>query len=407
VTGSPVTRFRFPPFSMPAPTPSAGVPRHGSSRPGLARELLWNLVLLMTAALSLAVATGLIAQSLDAPYAIAVLLALIAADLIVLVLFGRYLIGRLVLRPMRGLMEAADRVGAGDLDVRAAPAETAEFTRLAERLNDMTDALLDARGQLVQAEKLAGIGRLAAGIAHEVGNPLAAIGTYLEVLRKGPADPEVVTALRAEVDRIDGIVRGLLTYARPVGGDRGVVAPGAVVDRVVDLLEQQGVLKGRELTRDVASDLPPVRGRPQALEQVLVNLLLNALDAAPTGPVHVAAVAWAYAPGPSRGSRRTDAGAEPPVRRMTRTPRRPDLAPGTPGVLLLVADAGSGVPEAERDRIFDPFYTTKPPGAGTGLGLAIVQRLVHEMGGLVWVEDGRGGGAAFKVFLPLDGTDRP
>jgi signal transduction histidine kinase len=70
---------------------------------------------------------------------------------------------------------------------------------------------------------------------------------------------------------------------------------------------------------------------------------------------------------------------------------------------VVVSDRGPGVPESERERIFDPFYTTKPPGAGTGLGLAIVQRIVDEMGGLVWVEDARGGGAAFKVFLPLAG----
>jgi signal transduction histidine kinase len=85
-------------------------------------------------------------------------------------------------------------------------------------------------------------------------------------------------------------------------------------------------------------------------------------------------------------------------------PRRRELPAGTPGVLIVVTDAGPGVPEADRERVFDPFFTTKPPGSGTGLGLAIVQRIVHESGGLVWVDDAREGGAAFKVFLPVGTT---
>jgi len=84
-------------------------------------------------------------------------------------------------------------------------------------------------------------------------------------------------------------------------------------------------------------------------------------------------------------------------------PHRPELAAGTLGVLIVVTDSGPGVPEGDRERVFDPFVTTKPPGSGTGLGLAIVQRIVHESGGLVWVDDAREGGAAFKVFLPAAG----
>src|SRR5207302_10578462 len=94
-------------------------------------------------------------------------------------------------------------------------AETRDFATLAARLNRMTDHLLDAQGQLVRSEKLASIGRLAAGIAHEVGNPLGAIGTYVEVLRRRGADPEVISGVTRELERLDRIVRGLLDYARP------------------------------------------------------------------------------------------------------------------------------------------------------------------------------------------------
>src|SRR5207247_5993618 len=104
----------------------------------------------------------------------------------------------------------ADAVADGDLGLRAPDEETRDFATLAERLNRMTDHLLDAQGQLVRSEKLASIGRLAAGIAHEVGNPLGAVGTYIEVLRRRGADPDVMAGVTRELERIDRIVRGLL-----------------------------------------------------------------------------------------------------------------------------------------------------------------------------------------------------
>jgi hypothetical protein len=380
--------------------PNSGSPARPTQR--LARELLWNLGLLTVAALSLAIGTALVAQALHPRFALVALLALIVADLVILFVFGRYLIGRLVLGPMRALTDAADAIAGGDLTVRAPAAETEEFTRLADRLNDMTESLLDVQSQLIRAEKLAGIGRLAAGVAHEIGNPLAAIGTYIEVLRRHQAAPDLADDLAREAERIDQIVRGLLAYARSEEAPAGPLDVGGVVQGVIALLTRQGTLRGREVCVEMDPATPPVWGRPHALEQVLVNLLLNAVDASPNGAVTISVVGGPYAPGPGSEPRRGDPGVPPPIRRPApRRPRRPDLAPGTAGALVIVSDRGPGVPVAERERIFDPFYTTKPPGAGTGLGLAIVQRIVDEMGGLVWVEDGRGGGAAFKVFFPV------
>src|SRR5207247_7783982 len=106
-------------------------------------------------------------------------------------------------------------VADGDLEARAPDADTRDFATLAERLNRMTDRLLDAQSQLVRSEKLASIGRLAAGLAHEVGNPLGAIGTYVEVLRRRGADPEVTQGIARELERPDRILRSLLDYARP------------------------------------------------------------------------------------------------------------------------------------------------------------------------------------------------
>jgi hypothetical protein len=371
-------------------------------RTPLARELLWNLGLLGAAALSLAVGTTLAAQALPPRVAVIGLGALIIADLAVVVAFGRYLVGRLVLRPVQRLIAAADAVAAGDLDARAPGAETEEFARLAERLNDMTEALLDVQSQLVRAEKLAGIGRLAAGIAHEIGNPLAALGTYLEVLgQRGTVPPDLLADLAREVDRIDRIVRGLLDYARPEAAAPHAIEPAAAVRAVVALLGRQGRLAQPPVVVEIEESLPTVGGPADALERVLVNLLLNALDADPSGRIAVRVLRSSYAPRGTLARRRTDGeGRVGPRSPATRRPSRPDLATGAPGVLVVVTDRGPGVPEPDRERIFDPFFTTKPPGAGIGLGLALVQRAVDDMGGVVWVEDARGGGAAFKVFVP-------
>src|SRR2546428_9918442 len=126
-------------------------------------------------------------------------------------------------------MDTADAVADGDLDARAPDADTGDFATLAERLNRMTDRLLDAQGQLVRSEKLASVGRLAAGVAHEIGNPLGALGTYVEVLRRRGADPEVMAGLSRELERIDRIVRSLPEYARPHEDALQPVALGVVL----------------------------------------------------------------------------------------------------------------------------------------------------------------------------------
>jgi len=202
-----------------------------SRRPTLARELLWNLGLLTTAALSLAIATTLFVQTLAPRPALVALVGLIVADIAVLYVFGRYLVWRHVLGPVHTLIAAADAIAQGDLQTRVPPADTEELHRLAEQINEMTAALQDVQQQLVRAEKLAGIGRLSAGIAHEVGNPLGAIANFVTVLRRRGVAPDVLADLEREVGRIDQIVRGLLAYARtePASGEPGAVDVGDAV----------------------------------------------------------------------------------------------------------------------------------------------------------------------------------
>jgi signal transduction histidine kinase len=373
-------------------------------KPSLRTELLFNLAFLAAAALLLGVGTillaALLAPDLTPNQFVPLVLAIVAVDVGIFVVLGSYLVRRHVLRPLERIITVADSVASGDLDSRAPDADTTDFAVLAERLNRMTDHLLDARGFLVRAEKLASVGRLASGIAHEVGNPLGAIGTYVEVLRRRGVDAEVTQGITREIERIDWIVRGLLDYSRPRDEALQPVDPAAVARGVFELLHAQGALKEVRARLDVAPDAPRILGRAHALEQALVNLVLNALDAAPGGDVVLGVRRWAYEAGHVRPRRADDPRWTIFPRPTDRRPSRPDYQAGLFGALLFVADSGPGVPADDREKIFEPFFTTKEPGKGTGLGLAIVQRAVFDMGGVIWVDRAREGGAAFKVFFP-------
>jgi len=372
------------------------------AKPALRTELLFYLSFLAAAALLVGVLTILVAGVFAPDRTYILVMLLVVLEVAVFVVFGRHLINRLVLFPLERMVATADAVADGDLARRAPDAETRDFATLAERLNRMTDHLLDAQSQLIRSEKLASIGRLAAGVAHEVGNPLGAIGTYVEVMRRRGADPEVVAGVTRELERLDRIVRGLLDYARPGDEALAPVDPGAVMRGAYGLLDAQGALKPVRPTLEVAEAGPPLRilGRAHLLEQAIVNLVLNAVDAAPGGVVILGARGWSYETRGAPPRRDSDPGQLAFPRRTERRPVRSEFAPGQPGALLYVADSGPGVPPEDREKIFEPFYTTKEPGRGTGLGLAIVARAVDDMGGVVWVDTAREGGAAFKMFFP-------
>src|SRR5213592_2159284 len=299
-------------------------------KPALRAELLFYLTFLVAFALLVGVATSLLTLAMAPESGVVIIIVLIAVEVGIFGLDGRSLVNRLVLRPLDRVIAAADAVADGDLGRRAPDAETRDFATLAERLNRMTDRLLDAQSQLVRSEKLASIGRLAAGIAHEVGNPLGAIGTYLEVLRRRGADPEVISGVTRELERLDRIVRGLLDYARPQEEALAPLDAGAVARGVYGLLEAQGALKPVRAGLEVAADVPRMLGRVHLLEQAIVNLVLNAVDAAPGGLVILGAQRWAYEPRPSVPRRVGDPPDASFQRRPERRPARTDFAAGQP-----------------------------------------------------------------------------
>jgi signal transduction histidine kinase len=377
----------------------------------LRTELLVSLGFVTSAAVLLVGLTTLVLLGGNLREALWPLIGLWAGNTVVFVLFGVYLVRRLVIRPIEVLTAEADVLAAGGQPPGTAY-ETRELSDLSARYREMADELLDVQSHVVRVEKLAGLGTLAAGVAHEIRNPLGALGTYVEVLERRGADAGVAAEMHEAIGRIDRIVQGLLDYARPAGPRAGVERQNmgqadlnAAVATAAEFLRRQGLLRERQLEVRLERGLPCVPGNRHGLEQVVINLLVNAAQACPNGALAVGTVRQVYQPKHRAAARHEPLAYGGTVgRRWTSRPRRRDLPPGTPGAILYVADAGPGVADADRERIFDPFFTTKPPGEGTGLGLAIVARTVEDAGGMVWVDRAREGGAVFKVFLPFAGA---
>jgi signal transduction histidine kinase len=368
-----------PPVPPPLPSdatavPAAvagAVPRAGEREP---EQLVVYTPLRLGAGRGALRATFALDAELDALLARArnSVLVLGAADALVLLVLGAWMLRGTVVRPVRALEAAARRVAGGDLGATVDVRGPGELGRLADGFDRMTASLREGRESLIRSEKLAGVGRLAAGVAHEVGNPLAAILGYIETLLgetgERPIAPElrreVLTRVRAETERIHRIIQELLEHARPTAEEIAPVDVGRAVEAAVSLVRAQA--RGRGLTLDV--DLPPGLPRARAsagrLTQVMVNLLLNAADATGgAGKVTVDARA--------RGGK----------------------------VVVGVADDGPGIAAEHRARLFEPFFSTKETGRGTGLGLSVSLAIVEAWGGTIQLVDGARG-ARFEVELP-------
>ncbi len=312
---------------------------------------------------------------------------------LVLLVMSYFALTRLIVRPLDALSQAAERVasGARRLDVpRSGVRELSElgssFRTMTERLlaeeeslrrkiaevERTTRSLQETQQRLVRSERLASVGRLSAGLAHEIGNPIAAIIGLQDLLLAGGLDAAVerdfVLRMRRETERINRILRDLLQFARPgavaaEGGEPGDVA--AAVRDTVALVTPQRSARQVEIVTELQSNLPLVALSKEHLVQVLLNLLLNAADACEAGGrIQV-------------GARHADG-----------------------RVRLCVTDTGPGVDPAIVPRLFEPFVTTKEVGKGTGLGLAVCRGLVEAAGGTIQLQAAHEGGARFVIDLP-------
>jgi two-component system, NtrC family, sensor kinase len=277
---------------------------------------------------------------------------------------GAYVL-RSVAGPLARLREGAARLAEGDLDTRIRIESDDEFGALARQWNAMTEALKEHQRRLVQQEKLAGIGRLAAGVAHEINNPLAVILGYARLLsrRSEGAARADLQVIEDETLRAKGIVDGLLDLSRPIEVQRQPVDLRALCDEVVARLSGTPALQGVQVA---VGGEGRAAGDAARLRQVAVNLVKNAAEAAgPGGRVGV------------------------------------EVREGDGAVSLSVSDSGPGLPEEVRARLFEPFYTRKE--AGTGLGLAVSKGIVEAHGGSIEAEGLAQGGARFTVRLPRPG----
>ena len=241
-------------------------------------------------------------------------------------------------------------------------------------LRDLSDQE-KLQGELVQAQKMEAIGLLVAGVAHELNNPLAAIVGFSQLIRTDPRLPEdmgtMADTLIAEADRTRRIVNNLLDFARQRPPERHPTPLRPLIQSVIDLQAYSYVAGRIEVTVELEPGLPPIELDRQQLQQVLLNLTLNAVQA-------IRATR-------DRGSLRIHATA----------------AGETGRVRIAIEDDGPGVPETDRKRLFVPFFTTKAPGEGTGLGLAVSAGIVAGHGGRLWHEPVDGGGSRFVIELPI------
>ncbi len=309
------------------------------------------------------------------------------------------LIQLLVHRPVGKLLDGVRKVGSLDLDYRIpadrkdelgnlarafndmtarlqqAQARIREFTdRLEEKISEKSAELEKAQRQMLRSEKMAAIGQMAAGVAHEINNPLTGVITFAHLLRRktepGSPEQEDLDTIITEAERCSKIVRGLLDFAR--GGQlvRSEADVNRLLDRTLALVENQALFHNIEVVREYDPDLPLVPLDQDRIQQVVLNLVVNAAEAMESG---------------GRLTLRTG---------VTRTDGAAELR-------IEVRDSGPGIDPEVRSRVFDPFFTTKDVGKGTGLGLAVSYRIVDDHGGRIAVSSPPGEGASFTVILPI------
>lgn len=276
-------------------------------------------------------------------------------------------------RPVTSLLEATRRLKTGDLDYRIEGLQD-EFGEVAASFNEMAASLKEQMQEMQRTEQLRVCGEMAAGLAHEIRNPLAGMKISIEVLLSElnleDRDRDVLLKVIEQIRNIELLMKNLLNYARPVAAQPVSFNVNRVLEKAIYFIEKHpSFVSGvacKQLTRELDDHLPDIVGDPQQLQQVFLNLLLNAADAIGEGGIITVKTAH---------------------NAQART------------VAVSIRDTGSGIAAELQEKIFQPFFTTK--GKGTGLGLAVSKRIVEEHGGTIEVANHIPGGVTFTITLPV------
>jgi two-component system NtrC family sensor kinase len=318
------------------------------------------------------------------------------------------LLQRLIYLPLKDLESGVEKLASGRRDPNIPVRNDDEFGHVASSFNAMAKALNDSRRELeelvqtlelkieertqelrvaeaeiAQGEKLASVGVLAAGIAHELNNPLTGVLTFTSLLRRkmpdGSEDAEDLDLVIRETRRCAAIIKRLLDFAREKVPVKGWFDLNQVIEETIRFTDRPASLRQIEITADLDPGLPQVWGDADLIKQIVLNLLVNAQQAIEAqGSIRVATRPY-----------------------MAKAPAKPGVE-ALPMVEIVVKDSGCGIPEANLQRIFDPFFTSKEVGKGTGLGLSVSYGIVKAHGGRINVESAVGEGSTFHILLPIN-----
>jgi signal transduction histidine kinase len=286
-----------------------------------------------------------------------------------------FYLSRMLVQPLLQMQQAMDKIAHGDFTpLPEPPTSSEEFFALFRAFNRMIHELEEHQEQLVQSRKIAAVGTLTSGIAHELNNPINNIVLTAESLKEdfGSLSQEEAMGLIQDIliqsDRASEIVKGLLDFSRAEHPEFGPLSIGGVIQDTLKLVRNQLTLSGINVEQDIPADLPPIRGEKKSLQQVFLNLFINAIQAMLDG-----------------GTLQVSAHPSPDGQWM----------------VIDVKDTGVGIDPEHLPQIFDPFYTTKQVGRGTGLGLSVTYGIVEKHGGHIEAKSRKGAGATFTVTLPL------
>lgn len=301
-------------------------------------------------------------------------------------------LARKISSPIRHLVLAANKFSKGDLSTPVAVSGSEEinilssefermrqkllesYSNLEDKIEQRTEALREAQFQISHQEKMASLGLLAAGVAHEIGNPLTGISSMAQIIKRRAKDNEIeeyVSTILSNIERISRIVRELVDFTRPSSYEATMVNANKVIESAVGIVRYDKRAKNINLERNLDPDLPPLFLVEDQLLQVFINILINAMDACPND------------------------NAKLKIRTFTEKGN----------VHMHFTDNGIGIKQEHLAKIFEPFFTTKKVGQGTGLGLSVSYGIIRNLNGKISVKSQPGKGSTFKIEIPLNTTE--